>query len=278
MKHKVICDRKYGFLEIANSGKENKFIRTTKFGGLIKLNYPMEEYIYQFDLEGKVYLDGNLVENASYQWLVNSDWYKVSEIKEESKKESYVSKEDCDKYNKDDFKYKLAEDYIRSICQDEITKHLKQHKLIKDIKDAVDLAEYVIKKGNKVKENKDRLEKIRNNFNKKPKKQKQNFDGENKIWFSLINDKFFLVNSKNKPSILDNWNIATQKEINQFFHGSKKRKIKINKDNSCEWYELNGCNYYRHYGHGIGNDKFVKFDEYKIDKVITEKEYMQGLK
>lgn len=290
MKWKADYSRAHRWEEVF-AGKLNKRWIKMEFNSKINSGTNSifdDNLVYKIDFFKQLYLGDKLLNTIPYQDLIFSDWYPVSEVKEEPKKEeenqSDVVKEHIRRIKENEMK---KENMIRAICREEIAKkEFNQEWLstfVKDICQAEIKEEnktryvfpnmkaqnqaYSLQVLDKLKEITKTAEKISKKFHKK--KPKQEFDGELLIY---ISDSGNLLHShKRNGGIPSDYRLATQSDINNFFKGTKNRKPKQ-------------YTYFKETKRALNNSKIdERFYKKEINSIsssieITEKEYLEGLK
>lgn len=236
----------------------------------------LESDIVYFNENGEILSGGEVVKNIPYQTLLKCEWYPVIEIKEsipdnipkivelqvEAKTEDALSQENrqksIDVHNAKELE-KMLDSRLREICKDEIkkAKELSRENIVRKNVNLANKAfsqvygQDVIKKPVFVK-------------NKK-QKEKQAFDGDFLIYIDENNDVILKIDKK--ASVNPKFRIATQSEINKYFHGSKKRKDKE--------FELKNIMYYY-----CGDGGFYKVNTDKNNSgfiKITKEEYLKSI-
>ena len=221
--------------------------------------------------------------NYRLRTLNQLNWYKAYEITENP---SFYTKEDPKYSGKSttthvDQNFVInginVKEFIKEVCKEEIriaTKNSENKGIFKEYQWGYQEEKKGFSKGGliqsftdkiKEKEKKDNIkfaEKINSHAKEiKTSKKKKSFDGEENIWISTCGK--FMKKSKYEPHSNISFRLATQSEINQFFHGAKKRK------------ENNRITYVR------SDNNFIKITHLKYgvkSEEITESEYLEGIK
>lgn len=278
MKYKADYSKKMTFHQVLSSfNSDKKYISYSTQKNIDKEKL-FESRIISFNIFGEIFIDGKHDDTGRYQELIKLDWFEVHEVKEEPKKEeenqSDVVKEHIRRLKEHE---SVKENMIRAICREEIAKE-NDGVINRGLKPTTTINTLLDKLDKKVVEkflhgSWDAL--FRSGVIQKPKKQKQEFDGEKKIYITKDgSDHLYactdgIVNSA--------YRLATQSDINKFFKASKKRiKIseKYDKPSNRSFYFKNGVKYY----HDLRSGSYYTYGKDNYIKYITEQEYFEGLK
>lgn len=298
-KYKADFKRKMTFHEVISKfNTDSKYITCTH-NAMITSNQLFETRIISFNIFGEIFIDGKFDDSIGFQELIKSDWYQVHEVKEENpiqglnrmnSRQAEIFKDSMKELNNRRIiigTTDITED-IAEICREEIAKsqtidfdrydYENEKRMVFDsikkspLNDAynMDVFESIMKQkgmdiyGRKLKK-------------KQPKKPKQSFDGKLKVYKFIQGGKLNLVCLDKEPVDKENYTIATQKDINNFFSGTKDR-IKIKQLVSEEYYELNGKTYHCKLGFKDAKMYYKRNISNGYMQSISKEEYLEGLK
>lgn len=305
MKWKADYSKKYSWVDVFTSDINQRWVKFPMHEKIDNNTISVfdERLVYKIDFHRQLYQGGLFLDTTPYQRLLSSDWYKVSEVKEEPKKDRTIMQSIIEDHKEaqrgvsDMLAIELEKkriEGIRSICREEIKNDKMTslgHKMVSD--------NLYIKKSMFTNNPKFMKDWISGSWNidedikkplKKPKKPKQEFDNSNRVMINMEGDMLFKYNDKTK-SIPHKY--ATQSEINQFFKGSKKRKrnldeyyFDIKTGNWCPKLHRKEKQYiyYKEAEKGTLSGKLYNVKYYKTLDVkdkgveITEAEYLKGIK
>lgn len=266
MKYKADYSKKMTFHQVLSSfNSDKKYISYSTQKNIDKEKL-FESRIISFNIFGEIFIDGKHDDTGRYQELIKLDWFEVHEVKEEPiiPEGNHINKKAVEgfKDSLDSLNNGKTVDIVRSVIAQKLNYleklQAKEFRLERQI--LIEKAKKALRRN--------RSYSMQNQV-KKPKKPKQEFDGDESIYISDSGKKMFRACDMDAQAQSIFYQIATQADINKFFKGTKKRKQYI----YCKEEEkgtLSGKIY---------NVKYYKTLDIKDKGIeITEKEYLEGLK